>query len=153
MAHRGKATIKFPTAMAHEDNYDFSFSGLKSAVINYVHHAEQKQETINQDDLATSFQNAVVDALIGRTERALRHYPVKSFVLAGGVAANSQLRESLTTLLNDFNDTIFIPVPLTYTGDNAAMIGAAGYWNYKQNIFADLDLNTDPGLDFELLQS
>ena len=153
MAHRGKATIKFPTAMAHEDNYDFSFSGLKSAVINYVHHAEQKQETINQDDLATSFQNAVVDALIGRTERALRHYPVKSFVLAGGVAANSQLREALTTLLNDFNDTVFIPVPVVYTGDNAAMIGAAGYWNYKQNIYADLDLNTDAGLDFELLQS
>ncbi|TYC46495.1 tRNA (adenosine(37)-N6)-threonylcarbamoyltransferase complex transferase subunit TsaD [Leuconostoc litchii] len=152
MAHRGQATIKFPTAMAHEDNYDFSFSGLKSAVINYVHHADQKGEQINQNDLATSFQNAVVDALIGRTKRALENFSVKSFILAGGVAANSQLREELTILLNDFSETIFIPVPIRYTGDNAAMIGAAGYWNYKQKIFADLDLNTDPGLDFDLLQ-
>lgn len=152
MAHRGQATIKFPTAMAHEDNYDFSFSGLKSAVINYVHHADQKGDTINQDDLATSFQNAVVDALIGRTRRALQNFPVRSFVLAGGVAANSQLRDELKILLEDFSQTAFIPVPLQYTGDNGAMIGAAGYWNFKQNIFADLDLNTDPGLDFELLK-
>jgi len=152
MAHRGQPTIKFPTAMAHEDNYDFSFSGLKSAVINYVHHADQKGDTINQDDLATSFQNAVVDALIGRTRRALQNFPVRSFVLAGGVAANSQLRDELKILLEDFSQTAFIPVPLQYTGDNGAMIGAAGYWNFKQNIFADLDLNTDPGLDFELLK-
>lgn len=153
MAHRGQATIKFPTAMAHEDNYDFSFSGLKSAVINYVHHAEQKGESINHDDLATSFQNAVVDALIGRTRRALNDYPVKSFILAGGVAANTQLRQELATLLETIPTTQFIPVPRQYTGDNAAMIGAAGYWNYKQKKFADLDLNTAPGLDFDLLNS
>ncbi|MGX7051245.1 tRNA (adenosine(37)-N6)-threonylcarbamoyltransferase complex transferase subunit TsaD [Leuconostoc palmae] len=152
MAHRGQATVKFPTAMAHEDNYDFSFSGLKSAVINYVHHAEQKGESINQNNLATSFQNAVVDALIGRTKRALEDFPVKSFVLAGGVAANKQLRDTLEILLKQFNDTQFIPVPLEYTGDNAAMIGAAGYWNFKQRIFADLDLNTNPGLDFDLIK-
>ncbi|WP_370672561.1 tRNA (adenosine(37)-N6)-threonylcarbamoyltransferase complex transferase subunit TsaD [Leuconostoc lactis] len=151
MAHKGQPTIKFPTAMAHEDNYDFSFSGLKSAVINYVHHAEQKGETIDQYDLATSFQNAVVDALVGRTKRALQDYPVKSFILAGGVAANSQLRETLEALLASFPETTYIPVPRQYTGDNAAMIGAAGYWNYKQGIFAGLDLNTNPGLDFELI--
>ncbi|CAM3047612.1 MULTISPECIES: tRNA (adenosine(37)-N6)-threonylcarbamoyltransferase complex transferase subunit TsaD [Leuconostoc] len=153
MAHLGQATIKFPTAMAHEDNYDFSFSGLKSAVINYVHHAEQKGETINRNDLATSFQNAVVDALLGRTRRALQDFPVKSFVLAGGVAANSQLRQTLSELLEQFPNTQFIPVPRQYTGDNAAMIGAAGYWNYKEKKFAGLDLNTNPGLDFELLES
>lgn len=153
MAHLGQATIKFPTAMAHEDNYDFSFSGLKSAVINYVHHAEQKGELINHNDLATSFQNAVVDALLGRTRRALQNYPVKSFVLAGGVAANSQLRQTLAELLEQFPNTQFIPVPRQYTGDNAAMIGAAGYWNYKNKKFAELDLNTDPGLDFELFKS
>ncbi|CAM3098867.1 tRNA (adenosine(37)-N6)-threonylcarbamoyltransferase complex transferase subunit TsaD [Leuconostoc rapi] len=152
MAHRGQATIKFPTAMAHEDNYDFSFSGLKSAVINYVHHAEQKGEIINHDDLATSFQNAVVDALIGRTRRALKDFPVKSFILAGGVAANTQLRQELATLLETIPETQFIPVPHQYTGDNAAMIGAAGYWHYKQKKFAGLDLNTDPGLDFDLLK-
>jgi len=151
MAHRGQATIKFPTAMAHEDNYDFSFSGLKSAVINYVHHAEQKGETIDHNNLATSFQNAVVDALIGRTRKALKDYDVKSFVLAGGVAANRQLRDELDVLLSQFPKTTFIPVPREYTGDNAAMIGAAGYWNFKQHIFAGLDLNTNPGLDFELL--
>ncbi|MDF7627307.1 tRNA (adenosine(37)-N6)-threonylcarbamoyltransferase complex transferase subunit TsaD [Lactobacillaceae bacterium L1_55_11] len=149
MAQRGQPDFSFPTAMAHEDNYDFSFSGLKSAVINYVHHAEQKHEAINADDVATAFQNAVVTALLGRTKRALENYPVRSFILAGGVAANHQLRAALTDLLKQFPQTKFIPVPLAYTGDNAAMIGAAGYWNYKENRFADLTLNTEPGLDFE----
>lgn len=153
MAHRGQATMKFPTAMLNEDNLDFSFSGLKSAVINYVHHAEQKQETIQPDDVAAAFQNAVVDALIGRTRRALQQHPVKSFILAGGVAANSQLREALAKLLTEFPAVDYIPVPLQYTGDNAAMIGAAGYWNYQDQHFAGLDLNTEPGLDFDLIQS
>ncbi|CAK8054573.1 tRNA (adenosine(37)-N6)-threonylcarbamoyltransferase complex transferase subunit TsaD [Eupransor demetentiae] len=152
MAHRGQTNIKFPTAMAREDNLDFSFSGLKSAVINHVHHAEQVGESINQDDLAASFQKAVVDALIGRTKKALAAYPVKSFVLAGGVAANMGLREALDDLLSkSFPKVTYIPVPREYTGDNAAMIGAAGYWNYKDGIFADLSLNTDPGLDFDLI--
>jgi len=69
------------------------------------------------------------------------------------VAANSQLREELEALLAEFSDTQFIPVPLPYTGDNAAMIGAAGYWQYKAGVFADLTLNTNPGLDFELFES
>ncbi|CAH1853470.1 tRNA (adenosine(37)-N6)-threonylcarbamoyltransferase complex transferase subunit TsaD [Convivina intestini] len=150
MAHRGTAQMKFPTAMAHEDNYDFSFSGLKSAVINYVHHAQQKNETINADNLACAFQNAVVDALVGRTQKALANYPVRSFILAGGVAANSQLREALQTMLTEFPETTYIPVPIQYSGDNAAMIGAAGFWNYQDHVFAGLDLNTNPGLDFEL---
>lgn len=152
MAQKGHPNYTFPTAMAHEDNYDFSFSGLKSAVINYVHHADQKGLPVDKNDIASAFQTAVVTALLGRTQRALTDYPVKSFVLAGGVAANHQLRTALTDLLTTFPDVKFIPVPMAYTGDNAAMIGAAGYWNYKQDKFADLTLNTDPGLDFERLE-
>lgn len=151
LARKNQATVKFPTAMAHDDNYDFSFSGLKSAVINHVHNAQQRGENLNKGELAASFQNAVVDALLGRTKRALENYPVKTFILAGGVAANQQLRQTLTALLETFPETTFLPVPMQYTGDNAAMIGAAGYWNYQAGIFADLDLNTDPGLDFDLL--
>lgn len=150
LAAKGEVTIKFPQAMARESGYDFSFSGLKSAVINQVHNAEQRGEDIDKADLAASFQAAVIKALIDRTDRALCDFPVKSFVLAGGVAANSGLRAALTDLLNKFPETNFIPVPKQYTGDNAAMIGAAGYWNYEDGVFADLDLNTRPGLDFAL---
>jgi N6-L-threonylcarbamoyladenine synthase len=150
LAQQGQVTINFPKAMAHEDHYDFSFSGLKSAVINYVHNAEQRDEVIEQADLAASFQTAVVEALVGRTEKALRDFPVKTFILAGGVAANSQLRQTLTEVLDQFTETTFIPVPLAYTGDNAAMIGAAGYWQYQAGNFAGLDLNTAPALDFDL---
>ncbi|GAO99355.1 tRNA (adenosine(37)-N6)-threonylcarbamoyltransferase complex transferase subunit TsaD [Fructobacillus ficulneus] len=150
MAQKGQVTIAFPQAMAKEAGYNFSFSGLKSAVINQVHNAEQRDETINPEDLAASFQAAVIKALVERTGRALRDFPVKSFVLAGGVAANSGLRSALAELLEDFPETEFIPVPKQYTGDNAAMIGAAGYWNFQDGIFADLDLNTNPGLDFPL---
>ncbi|MBS9338550.1 tRNA (adenosine(37)-N6)-threonylcarbamoyltransferase complex transferase subunit TsaD [Fructobacillus sp. M2-14] len=150
LAAQGEVTIKFPQAMAHEAGYDFSFSGLKSAVINQVHNAEQREEEIDQKDLAASFQAAVIKALIDRTDRALSDFPVKSFVLAGGVAANSGLRAALGDLLQKFPETNFIPVPKQYTGDNAAMIGAAGYWNYEDGVFADLDLNTRPGLDFAL---
>ncbi|MFC4761090.1 tRNA (adenosine(37)-N6)-threonylcarbamoyltransferase complex transferase subunit TsaD [Fructobacillus durionis] len=150
LAAQGQVTIDFPQAMAHEAGYDFSFSGLKSAVINQVHNAEQRGEEINKADLAASFQAAVIKALIERTRRALTDFPVKSLVLAGGVAANSGLRAALTELIQEFPETGFIPVPKQYTGDNAAMIGAAGYWNYKDGIFADLDLNTHPGLDFPL---
>ncbi|MCK8617355.1 tRNA (adenosine(37)-N6)-threonylcarbamoyltransferase complex transferase subunit TsaD [Fructobacillus sp. M158] len=152
LAAQGEVTIQFPQAMAHEEGYDFSFSGLKSAVINQVHNAEQRGEEINQADLAASFQAAVIKALIDRTRRALTDFPVKSLVLAGGVAANSGLRAALEKLIQDFPETDFIPVPKQYTGDNAAMIGAAGYWNYQDHVFADLDLNTHPGLDFPLYE-
>ncbi|MBS9335318.1 tRNA (adenosine(37)-N6)-threonylcarbamoyltransferase complex transferase subunit TsaD [Fructobacillus sp. M1-13] len=152
LAQKGQVTINFPQAMAHEAGYDFSFSGLKSAVINQVHNAEQRGEEIDQADLAASFQAAVIKALVDRTRRALTDFPVKSLVLAGGVAANSGLRLALTDLIEEFPETTFIPVPKQYTGDNAAMIGAAGYFNYKDKVFAGLDLNTHPGLDFPLYE-
>lgn len=151
LAQQGQVTIDFPQAMAKEAGYDFSFSGLKSAVINQVHNAEQRGESIARADLAASFQAAVIKALIDRTRRALTDFPVRSLVLAGGVAANSGLRQALTDLMAEFPETKFIPVPKQYTGDNAAMIGAAGYWNFQDKIFAGLDLNTNPGLDFPLL--
>lgn len=150
LAHQGQPTIPFPTAMAREENYDFSFSGLKSAVINYVHNAEQRDEVIEKADLAASFQTAVVNALVGRTQRALTDFPVKTFILAGGVAANSQLRADLAEVLAAFPATTYLPVPLQYAGDNAAMVGAAGFWQYRAGVFAGLDLNTAPALDFDL---
>lgn len=99
MAQVGEDTFNFPRAMIDEDNYDFSFSGLKSAFINKVHNAEQKGEELNREDLATSFQQAVVDVLVSKTIRAAKEYDVKQIILAGGVAANSGLRTGLSLSL------------------------------------------------------
>lgn len=99
LAHLGKDTFHFPRAMIHEDNYDFSFSGLKSAFINLVHNADQKGEVLAKEDLAASFQASVVDVLTAKTIRACQNWPVKQLVVAGGVAANQGLRERLGEVL------------------------------------------------------
>lgn len=150
MAHQGHDTFKFPRAMIDEDNYDFSFSGLKSAFINTVHHADQIGETLDKNDLAASFQASVVDVLVSKTERVLREYPVKQLVLAGGVAANHGLRERLTAELPaKFPDTKLVLAPLKLCGDNGAMIGAAAYVQYQHQQFGDATLNADPSLEFD----
>ncbi len=151
MASNGKDTFDFPRAMEKDDTFDFSFSGLKSAFLNTTHHADQVNEKLNKDDLATSFQNAVVDVLVYKTKRALEKYPVRQLILAGGVAANHGLRSALDKAINDIPNTDLIKVPLKLCGDNAAMIGAAGYVLAKKNIFAGVNLNADPSLDFDLL--
>lgn len=152
LAHKGKDTFAFPRAMEKEDNYDFSFSGLKSAFINTVHHADQVKETLDKADLAASFQQSVVDVLAQKTVRALENYPIKQLILAGGVAANQGLRDRLDEELKQFEDVELLKAPLKLCGDNAAMIGAAGYAAYKDKIFAGLDLNADPSLEFDWLE-
>ena len=147
MAQLGEDTFHFPRAMIHEDNYDFSFSGLKSAFINTVHNAKQKGEELNRNDLATSFQYAVVDVLVDKTIRAAKEYPVKQIILAGGVAANSGLREGLAKAVEEQLENVRLVIPpLSLTGDNAAMIGAAAFLELEKNHLADLALNAQPGL-------
>lgn len=147
MAQLGEDTFNFPRAMIHEDNYDFSFSGLKSAFINTVHNASQKGEELNPNDLATSFQNAVVDVLVDKTIRAAKEYSVKQTVLAGGVAANSELRNTLSEAVESELENVKLVVPpLSLTGDNAAMIGAAAFIDFENNQSTNLALNAQPGL-------
>lgn len=152
MAHRGHDTFNFPRAMLQEDNLDFSFSGLKSAFINTVHHADQVGEQLSRDDLAASFQQAVVDILVTKTTRALRQYPTtRQLILAGGVAANTGLRSQLTDAMLAFPRVELLQAPLKLCGDNAAMIGAAGTMLYQHGVRAGLDLNADPSLEFPYL--
>ena len=147
MAHEGEDTYHFPRAMIQDDNYDFSFSGLKSSFINTVHNARQKNEDIDPNDLAASFQAAVVDVLVDKTIRAAKEKNVKQLVLAGGVAANKGLRTALKAAVSQElpGAEILIP-PLELCGDNAAMIGAAAYVQLKNSNFADYSLNGRPGL-------
>lgn len=147
MAHEGKDTYHFPRAMMKDDTFDFSFSGLKSSFINTVHNAKQKDEEIHLNDLAASFQAAVIDVLVSKTIRAAKGKKVNQLVLAGGVAANKGLRTALQTAVSEelTGVEMLIP-PLELCGDNAAMIGAAAYIQLKNNNFADYTLNGRPGL-------
>lgn len=152
MAHLGEDTFHFPRGMIREDNYDFSFSGLKSAFINTVHNAEQKAELLNKNDLAASFQASVVDVLLTKTLRAAKELDIKQLVLAGGVAANRGLREGLVDMMDkELPDVELIIPPLSLCGDNAGMIGAAAYVSYQKAEFADYQLNAQPGLSFEMV--
>lgn len=153
LAQEGQETYKIPRAMLHDDNLDFSFSGMKSAVMNLIHNARQRGESIVPADLATSFQNAVVEVLVEKSVRALNQLeaehgqPVRQFVLAGGVAANSGLRQGLLTrLAADFPALEVLIPPLSLCGDNAAMIGAASHHLYETQKFSDLLINAKPGL-------
>ena len=149
-AHEGQDTFKFPRAMLEEHNLDFSFSGIKSAVINTLHHAQQVGETLNKKDIATSFQKDVVEILTTKTRWALEQYPSQQLIVAGGVAANNGLRTSMQQEFGSQLEVIFPPLRLC--GDNAAMIGAFAYIKYQKQQFSDLTLNADPSLDFAYLQ-
>ncbi|CZQ91119.1 trna n6-adenosine threonylcarbamoyltransferase tsad [Trichococcus palustris] len=147
MAHEGKETLHFPRAMIQEDNYDFSFSGLKSSVINTVHNARQKGDDIDPYDLAASFQASVIEVLVHKTLRAAKEKNVRQLLLAGGVAANRGLREVLSAkMAQELPDVAVLIPPLSLCGDNAAMIGAAAYSEYRKQNFAGYDLNAHPGL-------
>lgn len=137
------AAVEFPRA--YLENYDFSFSGLKSSVLNYLNRAAQKGEKINKADLAASFQRAVTDVLIDKTVMAARELGVKTVVMAGGVAANKQLREGLKKRLQEKGISFFQP-PVELCTDNAAMIGCAGYYKLLRQQIAPLTLNAVPGL-------
>ncbi|MCM1370824.1 MAG: tRNA (adenosine(37)-N6)-threonylcarbamoyltransferase complex transferase subunit TsaD [Clostridium sp.] len=139
LAHVGKDAYNLPLPL-DDDSFNFSFSGLKSAVINLKHNEEQRGNLINDADLATSFQNRVVKILTKKTMKALKEYNVKNLIVAGGVSANKGLREELKKQceLNGIN--LSIP-EIKYCTDNAAMIGVAGYFAYKLSRTANLDLN------------
>ena len=132
--------IEFPRVQLAEGSLDFSFSGVKTAVINYLHKAEQKGEDVNKADIAASFQEAVTDALCTHTIRAALDANVKTVALAGGVAANSALRQKMTELCSEHGISVLYPPPVLCT-DNAAMIAAAGYFEYKNGTRGGLDLN------------
>ncbi len=139
LAHEGVPTYKLPVPL-NDDSYNFSFSGLKSAVINLVHNEEQRGNKIRVNDMCTSFQNRVVTVLVKKTMRALKEYNAKNLILAGGVAANSYLRQELTKACLE-NGINFSYPRISYCTDNAAMIGAAAYYAYKKGIIADQTLN------------
>ncbi len=137
--------ISFPRANVEGCPYDFSFSGLKSAVLNYLNQAQMKEEEINRADVAASFQAAVVDVLVDKTLQAAKEYHIDKIALAGGVASNSALREGMELACKKAGKKLFYPSPILCT-DNAAMIGAAAYYEYKKGIRHGLDLNAVPGL-------
>ena len=148
LAHSGEDVYDFPRAMIHEDHYDFSFSGLKSAVINRIHNAKQKGEEIVPENVAASFQASVVEVLVEKSKRALQEYPVKQFVLAGGVAANRGLRTALQEMMQSHYPSVTFSIPpMNLCGDNAAMIGVAAYSKWLEQDFASMDVNAMPGLE------
>ena len=137
--------IAFPRAKVADSEYDFSFSGLKSAVLNYLNSCEMKGETVNQADVAASFQKAVVDVLVGHSMTALERYGFKKFAIAGGVASNTHLRTAMVEACRKQNVEFYHPSPILCT-DNAAMIGAAAYYEYQKGVCHDWDLNAVPNL-------
>ncbi|SHH80210.1 N6-L-threonylcarbamoyladenine synthase [Clostridium collagenovorans DSM 3089] len=137
--------IKFPRAKFDGDTLDFSFSGVKSAVLNYINQAKMKEEKIVEADIAASFQNAVVGVLVDNAMKACKMKKVDKIVIAGGVASNSCLRETLTKEGKKRGIEVLFPAPILCT-DNAAMIGSAAYFEYKKGNIADLTLNAIPNL-------
>ena len=137
--------IAFPRAKVEGSVYDFSFSGLKSAVLNYLNQCEMKGESYVQADVAASFQKAVVDVLTEHSMTAIREAGMKKFALAGGVASNSALRASMEEACAKEGIEFYRPSPILCT-DNAAMIGAAAYYEYLKGNFSTYDLNAIPAL-------
>ncbi|WP_071461344.1 tRNA (adenosine(37)-N6)-threonylcarbamoyltransferase complex transferase subunit TsaD [Bacillus massilinigeriensis] len=150
LAQEGKVELELPRAWLEEGSYDFSFSGLKSAVINTVHNAQQRGETILPENLAASFQASVIDVLVTKTTRAAKEYGVKQVLLAGGVAANKGLRTALETAFNNMPEIGLVIPPLSLCTDNAAMIAAAGSVFFEKGQRASMSLNGNPGLDITI---
>ena len=136
----------FPQAHIEGRPYDMSFSGLKTAVINLAHHAEQTEEELDRASLAASFTKAVSDSLVPRAMRAVKECGYGKLVVAGGVAANSRIRRDFQTAAESEHVALYIP-PLRLCGDNAAMIGAQGYYEYLAGVRAGSDLNAYASLD------
>ncbi|MBM7663313.1 N6-L-threonylcarbamoyladenine synthase [Bacillus mesophilus] len=146
LAQTGQPSINLPRAWLEPDSYDFSFSGLKSAVINTLHNAKQRGEEIKPEDLAASFQESVIEVLVTKTKRAAKNYGVKQVLLAGGVAANKGLRSQLVEAFKDETGVELVIPPLSLCTDNAAMIAAAGSVSFAKGKTSPLDLNANPGL-------
>lgn len=140
-----KDGIAFPRAHIEGAPYDFSFSGVKSAVLNYINSCEMKNEEINTADVAASFQEAVIDVLVTRTVQAAKDHRMKKVAIAGGVAANSSLRETMERECKNNNLSLYYPSPI-YCTDNAAMIASAAYYEFIKGARSGLDLNAVPNL-------
>lgn len=138
-------SIDLPRAYLEEGSLDFSFSGLKTAVVNYAHRARQRGVVVEKENLAASFQQAVVDVLVDKTMMAVEKYQIRVVMLAGGVAANSALRRQLAERAGDEGIRMIYPPPVLCT-DNAAMVACAGYYKYLREDFAPLTLNAVPNL-------
>ena len=137
--------IKFPRAKVGENVYDFSFSGLKSAVLNYLNGAQMKGEEVNVPDVAASFQKAVTDVLVEPAIHGAKEYHFKKLAIAGGVASNSSLRGAMQAACDKAGIAFYHPSPI-YCTDNAAMIGVAGYYEYIKGARHGWDLNAIPNL-------
>lgn len=137
--------MKFPRAKVGGSELDFSFSGMKSAVLNYLNTAKMNGEEIVQADVAASFQQAVIDVLVGHSMAAVDQYHFDKFAIAGGVASNSGLRAAFEEACKEKNIEFYRPAPILCT-DNAAMIGAAAYFEYMKGVRHGLDLNAIPNL-------
>ena len=138
-AEQGEATYNLPIPM-NNDELNFSYSGLKSAVINLVHNEKQRGNEIRKYDLAASFQKVAIDELLRKTELAINKYNIKRLIVAGGVTANKYLRSEMEKLANKYNVNLTVP-PIKYCTDNAAMIACAAYPLYLKNDFTDYTLN------------
>lgn len=137
--------IKFPRIYFKDNSYDFSFSGLKTSVLNYLNIANQKGEDINIPDVCASFQQAVVDVLVHNTLECAKNHGITKIALAGGVSANSCLRKTLSENCEKLGYSCYYPNPILCT-DNAAMIACASYYEYLNGNCSDLDLNAYPSL-------
>lgn len=137
--------ILFPKAKVAENPYDFSFSGLKSAVLNYINGCKMKRQEINEADIAASFQKAVIDVLVEHAVHAAKEYRIDKFAIAGGVASNQTLREAMEKACKERGIQFYHPSPIFCT-DNATMIGSAAYYEYLQGRRDGWDLNAVPNL-------
>ncbi|GAA3727882.1 tRNA (adenosine(37)-N6)-threonylcarbamoyltransferase complex transferase subunit TsaD [Salinicoccus jeotgali] len=148
LSKEGHDIYEFPRAYLEPESYDFSFSGVKSSVINTLHNQRQKGQEVNAADVAKSFQESVVEVLTVKTLRAVKDYGVKNLIVAGGVAANSGLRASFEEKCQDEGIKLSVP-QLKYCTDNAAMIGAVAYHLYNKGAFGTLGLNGRNTIDIE----
>ena len=140
LAKEGQPTYKLPVPLK-DDSYNFSFSGLKSAVINLAHNEEQRGNKLNEADLATSFQKVAIESITTKIRKAIIEKNIKTVIVAGGVAANQGLRTAMQEVAEELNVDLSIP-PMKYCTDNATMIAAAGYYAYLDGRRADITLNS-----------
>ena len=138
--------IDFPRVMLDKNSYTFSFSGLKTAVLNYLNSKKQKNEEISKEDVCASFQRAVFDVLIYKTERLMKEKNLDKLVVSGGVSANNTLRAEIEKMCEKNNFKSYFPSKILCT-DNAAMIASSGYYEYISGVRSDLTLNVEPNLE------
>ena len=140
LAAEGNKSYKLPIPL-RDDSYNFSFSGLKSAVINLAHNEEQRGNPIRREDLAASFQDVAISSVISKVKKAIEEKNIKNIIVAGGVAANKGLRTAMEEVAKEYDIDLSIP-PIKYCTDNGTMIAAAGYYAYKEGRRANLYLNS-----------